>query len=161
MSKPNLRIKRQPVARFLRVRFDVLGARHGKAFDRLAPGVCRSALPDGRRLITRRDAASYIPDLPNKQADFPEWQAAIETLMLVELSGPTMFGRIGVMQALNRGHIRDFNSARKRYTWGPATAIVMHGRPVSHCPRACREGAKGPLGAAARSWAPKIGKLSA
>jgi hypothetical protein len=24
--------------------------------------------------------------------DFPEWQAAIETLMLVELSGPTMFG---------------------------------------------------------------------
>jgi hypothetical protein len=93
VSKPNLRIKRQPVARFLRVRFDVLGARHGKAFDRLAPGVCRSALPDGRRLITRRDAASYITDLPNKEADFPEWQAAIETLMLVELSGPTMFGR--------------------------------------------------------------------
>ena len=47
-------------------------------FDRLAPAVCRSALPDGRRLITRHDAASYITDLPNKEADFPEWQAAIE-----------------------------------------------------------------------------------
>ena len=99
MSKPNLRIKRQPVARFLRVRFDVLGARHGKAFDRLAPGVCRSALPDGRRLITRRDAASYMTDL--WKADFPEWQAAIETLMLVELSGPTMFGP-GLISASRR-----------------------------------------------------------
>jgi hypothetical protein len=86
VSKPNLRIKRQPVARFIRVRFDVLGARHGKAFDRLAPGVCRSALSDGRRLITQRGAASYM-------TGYFQWQAAIETLMLVELSGPTMFGR--------------------------------------------------------------------
>ena len=111
--REDLRIKRQPVARFLRARFDVLRARHGKAFDRLAPGVCRSALPDDRRLITRQRATS--PSLPNKEADFPEWQAAIETLMLVELSGPTMFGRIGVMQALNRGHVRDFNSARNTH----------------------------------------------
>jgi hypothetical protein len=40
------------------------GARHGKVFDRLAPGVRRSALPDGRRLITQRDAASYITGPP-------------------------------------------------------------------------------------------------
>ena len=43
-----------------------------------------------------------------KEADAPEWQAAIEALMLVvELGGPTMLARIGVMQALNRGHIRE------------------------------------------------------
>jgi hypothetical protein len=73
--------------------------------------------------------------------------------MLVELSGPTMFGRIGVMQALNRGHVWDFNSARKRYTWAPATAIVMHGQPVSHCPmsRGVPRRAKGPF------WAPRRG----
>jgi hypothetical protein len=30
--------------------------------------------------------------------------------MLVErLNGPTMFARIGVMRALNRGHVREFN----------------------------------------------------
>jgi hypothetical protein len=79
VSKPNLRVKRQPVARFLRFRFDVPGARHGNAFDRLAPGVDDPiALPDGRTLITLRDAASCITARPKKEADAPAWQAAIE-----------------------------------------------------------------------------------
>ena len=68
------------------------------------------ALPDGRKLVVLRDAASYITALPKKEADAPEWQAAIEALMLVvELGGPPMFARIGVMRALNRGHVREFN----------------------------------------------------
>jgi hypothetical protein len=34
----------------------------------------------------------------------PEWQAAAEALLLVaERGGPTMFGGVGVMQALNTG----------------------------------------------------------
>jgi hypothetical protein len=54
-------------------------------------------------LVTLRDAASYITGLPKKEADLPEWQTAIEALMLVvEHGGPTMFARISVMQALNR-----------------------------------------------------------
>ena len=36
------------------------------------------ALPDGRKLIVLRNAASYITALPKKEADAPEWQAAIE-----------------------------------------------------------------------------------
>jgi hypothetical protein len=76
-------------------------------------------LPDGRRLIVLRDAASYITALPKKEADTPEWQAAIEALMLVvELGGPTMFARIGVMQALNRHHVREFNPSQKQKHWG-------------------------------------------
>jgi hypothetical protein len=56
--------------------------------------------------------------LPQKEADLPEWQAAIEALMLVvELGGPTMFARIGVMQALNRGHLREFNPSQKHHRW--------------------------------------------
>ena len=52
------------------------------------------ALPDGRKLIVLRDAASYITALPKKESDAPEWQAAIEALMLVaQLGGPTMFAR--------------------------------------------------------------------
>jgi hypothetical protein len=44
-----------------------------------------------------------------KEAALPEWQAAIEVLMLVdEQRGPTMSARIGVMQALNRDHVREF-----------------------------------------------------
>jgi hypothetical protein len=77
------------------------------------------ALPDGRTLITLRDAASCITALPKKEAGAPEWQAAIEALMLVvELGGPTMFARIGAMQALNRHHVRQFNPSRKEHHWG-------------------------------------------
>ena len=76
-------------------------------------------IPNGRTLITLRDAASYITTLPKKEADAPEWQAVIEAMMLVaELDGPTMFARIGVMQALNRGHVREFDPDRKDHHWG-------------------------------------------
>ena len=76
-------------------------------------------LPDGRKLVVPRDAASYVTALPKKEADAPEWQAAIEALMLViELDGPPMFARIGVMRALNRGHVREFNPSGKQHHWG-------------------------------------------
>jgi hypothetical protein len=55
----------------------------------------------------------------DKPIALSEWQAAIEALMLVvELNGPTMFARIGIMRALNRGHVRQFNPARKDPHWG-------------------------------------------
>jgi hypothetical protein len=54
------------------------------------------ALADGGKLVTLRDAANYITGLPKKEAALPEWQAAIEALMLVvELRGPTMFAVSG------------------------------------------------------------------
>ncbi|MCW1996258.1 hypothetical protein ABIE85_005281 [Bradyrhizobium diazoefficiens] len=40
-------------------------------------------LPDGRKLITLHDAATVITKLPKPEHDAPEWQAAIEALMLV------------------------------------------------------------------------------
>jgi hypothetical protein len=76
-------------------------------------------LPDGQKLIVLRDAASYITALPANEAAAAEWQAAIEALMLVvELGGPTMFARIGVMRALNRHHVRGFNPSQKAHHWG-------------------------------------------
>jgi hypothetical protein len=76
-------------------------------------------LPEGRTLVTLHDAATYITGLPKKEAAEPEWQAAIEALMLVvELGDPTMFARIGVTKALNRGHVREFNPSRKEPHWG-------------------------------------------
>jgi hypothetical protein len=77
------------------------------------------ALPGGGKLVVLRDAANYITALPAKEAALPEWQAAIEALILVaDLGGPTMFARIGVMKALNRGHVREFNPSRKEPHWG-------------------------------------------
>ena len=65
-------------------------------------------LPRGRQLVTLRDAAEYITNLPKAEHDAPEWQAAMEALLLVaESGGPVMFARIGVMRALNRHVERD------------------------------------------------------
>ena len=60
-------------------------------------------LPTGRKLVTLRDAARYITKLPKAEHDAPEWQAAMQALLLVaEHGGPTMFARIGMMRALHR-----------------------------------------------------------
>ncbi len=76
------------------------------------------SLPDGRKLVSLRDAADYITALPKKESDLPEWQTAIEVPMLVARSGPTMMARIGVMKALNRHVERALNPERKDTHWG-------------------------------------------
>ena len=44
-------------------------------------------LPGGRELFTTlKDAADYITSLPKKESDLPDWQVAIEALMLVSRS---------------------------------------------------------------------------
>ncbi len=74
-----------------------------------------------QQLRTLRDAAQYITKLPEAEYDADEWQAAMEALLLVaELDGPPMFARIGVMRALNRGHVREFDSSSKDHHWGKA-----------------------------------------
>jgi hypothetical protein len=61
-------------------------------------------LPRGRQLVTLQDAGTYITKLPKSEHTAPEWQAAMEALILVAtLGGPTMMARIGVMRALNHG----------------------------------------------------------
>jgi len=75
-------------------------------------------LPDGRVLKTLRDAANYITKLPKAEHMAPEWQAAMQALILVARGGPTMLARIGVMRALNRHVERVFNPDRKDTRWG-------------------------------------------
>ena len=76
-------------------------------------------MPRGRYLVTLEDAGNYITKLSKAEHEAPEWQAAMEGLILVvTLGGPTMFARIGVMRALNRGHVREFNPDRKEHHWG-------------------------------------------
>ena len=59
-------------------------------------------LPDGRELLTLRDAAEYITALPKAEHDAADWRVAMETLILVaERDGPEMLARIAIMKALN------------------------------------------------------------
>jgi hypothetical protein len=76
-------------------------------------------LPDGRKLLTLKDAADYVMKLPKDEHSAPEWQAAMEALILVaETGGPTMLARIGVMRALNRHIERVYNPDLKMPHWG-------------------------------------------
>jgi hypothetical protein len=84
-----------------------------RKFDEAIP------LPRGRQLATLKDAGTYITRLPKAEHSAAEWQAAMEALILVAtLGGPTMMARIGIMQALNRGHVREFYLDHKGTRWG-------------------------------------------
>lgn len=75
----------------------------------------------GRRLVTLKDAGTYITKLQKAEHTAPEWQAAMAALILVAThGGPTMLARIGVMRALNRRVVREFNPSRKETHWGRA-----------------------------------------
>jgi hypothetical protein len=70
-------------------------------------------------LRTLRDAGNYIAALPRKEQESAEWQAAAEALILAaEGRGPLMHARIGMLRALNRNLVREFNTDRKDTHWG-------------------------------------------
>ena len=54
-------------------------------------------LPNGRQLVTLKDAADYIMKLPKTESDLPDWQVAIEALMLCSRGGGPYAGAVPVM----------------------------------------------------------------
>jgi hypothetical protein len=51
-------------------------------------------LPHSRQLVTLEDAGNYVTKLPKAEHSAPEWQAAMQALMLVATrGGPTMLAR--------------------------------------------------------------------
>jgi hypothetical protein len=78
-------------------------------------------LPRGRTLVTLEDAGNYITKLPKAEHMAPEWQDAMQALILIATrGGPTMLARIGVMRALHRKEPRVFRSDRKETPLGEA-----------------------------------------
>jgi hypothetical protein len=81
------------------------------------------ALPDGRELVTLRDAGEYIQSLTKAKHERPEWLLAVEMLMAaVEERGPLMFAEIAVRKAVNAGKPEPAPEARpaiapKRMGW--------------------------------------------
>jgi hypothetical protein len=83
------------------------------------------SVPMEKPLVTLRDAGTYITKLSKVEHEAPEWQAAMEALILVAThGGPTMFARIGVMRALNRHHVQEFNPNHKEPHWGRRKPIT-------------------------------------
>jgi hypothetical protein len=71
-------------------------------------------LPDGRVLRSLRDAGEFIQSLPQATHERPEWQEAVEALLLVvDHGGDTMLPRTGIMRALNAGKPIDAQPRRK------------------------------------------------
>jgi hypothetical protein len=70
----------------------------------------------------RDDGAAFSDPRPPKTLACraqAQGQAAIEALILVvEGNGPTMLARIGVMRALHRHDVRQFNPDAKEHHWG-------------------------------------------
>jgi hypothetical protein len=76
-------------------------------------------LPDGRRLVTLKDAGDYITTLSKAEQQLGEWQTAIACLIgAAEGRDFLMHARIGVMRALNRHVERVFDPSRKEKHWG-------------------------------------------
>jgi hypothetical protein len=62
-----------------------------------------------------RDAGNFITKLPKREHDAPEWQAAMQALMLVvEHGGDTMLPRIGIVRALHRQDDEPTPTPRKK-----------------------------------------------
>jgi hypothetical protein len=57
-------------------------------------------LPNGRKLVTLRDAANYITELPKAEHDLDIWQIAVEHLLRAAETGGAwlMLARIGVLK---------------------------------------------------------------
>lgn len=74
--------------------------------------------PDGEVLRTQDDARAYILTLPETVVRTERCQAAVEAMLLVaEDNGPSDFARIGLMQALYQGTMRNEAAGLSYKSW--------------------------------------------
>jgi hypothetical protein len=77
-------------------------------------------LPNGRKLVTLKDAIAWLAkDVPKSEHGMKPVQTAAHCVTeAAENGGPTMFARMGMMQALNRHVDRVFDPTRNEPHWG-------------------------------------------
>jgi hypothetical protein len=69
--------------------------------DGSAGSTIQSPFPAAASSSTLKDAGTYITKLPKAEHEAPEWQAAMQAMILVATKGaPTMLARIGIMESL-------------------------------------------------------------
>jgi hypothetical protein len=78
-------------------------------------------LPNGKTLVTLKDAADYIMAMPKVKHSTAEWQAAAEALtMAAENCGPLMHAHVGMLRASMalRGSVDCCPGLRRRLQFG-------------------------------------------
>lgn len=76
-------------------------------------------LPDGRKLRTLKEAIAWLAkDIPKSEHTMPKVQAAARMVTeAAENNGPMIFARIGMMQAIHRHRVKEFDALRKPHHW--------------------------------------------
>jgi hypothetical protein len=76
-------------------------------------------LPGRKPLVTLRDAAEYITELPKAEHDADEWHDGMEALLLVaEHDGPTMFARDRHHEGIEPSRRTRVQPVAERQAWG-------------------------------------------
>jgi hypothetical protein len=77
-------------------------------------------LPGGGRLFTLKQAIAWLAkEVPQSEHKMKEIQNAAHCVTeAAENGGPMMFARIGMLQAINRRKLEEFDPKRKSPHWG-------------------------------------------
>jgi len=77
-------------------------------------------LPNGKKLVTLKEAIAWLAkEVPKSEHTMKQVQAAARCVTeAAENNGPMMFARIGMMRAINRHRVREFDTSRKPHHWG-------------------------------------------
>lgn len=72
-------------------------------------------LPDGRVLVTLREAADYILKLSKRQTETDHWQLALHCLIeAAEDREPLLHARVAMLKALNHGKPAPISEPRRK-----------------------------------------------
>ena len=76
--------------------------------------------PDGKQLLTLRDAIQYLgKTVPKAEHDHPKVLVAADHLTRsAERNYPMVFARMATLQAIHRNEERVFDPSRKDHHWG-------------------------------------------
>jgi hypothetical protein len=75
-------------------------------------------VPQGKPLVTLRDAGAYVTSLPLKVHDARAWQTAMECLLLAaDKAGPIEFARLAMEQAIRPKPEPVYHSVKKDPVW--------------------------------------------
>jgi hypothetical protein len=80
----------------------------------------RSRCPAARKLVTLKDAIAWLAkEIPKSDHGMKQVQAAAHCVTeAAENNGPMQFARMGMMQAINRHKLVEFDPKQKSPHWG-------------------------------------------
>lgn len=76
-------------------------------------------LPDGRKLRTLKEAIAWLAkEIPKSEHTMPKVQAAARMVTeAAENNGPMIFARMGMLRAINRHRVKEFDTSHETTHW--------------------------------------------